>query len=328
MRIRPANNYARPLRVVKLSCRSLCLSYTRPKCGMEKIQVNAEEISTSEQLVNLWLHGKAANTVRTYQREALWFLAFVEKSVFEVTLADVQAFATYLEKSSGLSASSVARTLSAVKSLLSFGNKIGVLPRNVGAAVKLPALKNTLPMRILPELNVQLMIALETNKRNRTILKLLYAAGLRVSELCSLKWCDLQSRTDVAFPGQVIVYGKRNKTRVVALTAGLWQDLMALRSAALMDDPVFRSRNKGGHLTTTQVGRIVKAAAKRIPGLDSKVASQISPHWLRHAHASHALERGAPIHLVQATLGHASVATTGLYLHAKPSDSSVRFLGV
>ena len=80
----------------------------------------------------------------------------------------------------------MARTLSAVRSFLSFGNKIGVLPSNAGAAVKLPAPKQTLAMRILPELTVQVMIALETNQRNRAILKLLYGAGLRGSELCAL----------------------------------------------------------------------------------------------------------------------------------------------
>ncbi len=56
--------------------------------------------------------------------------------------------------------------------------------------------------------------------------------------------------------------------------------------------------------------------------------ASVSAHWLRHAHASHSLERGAPIHLVQATLGHASIATTGRYLHARPSDTSARYLGV
>jgi integrase/recombinase XerD len=66
--------------------------------------------------------------------------------------------------------------------------------------------------------------------------------------------------------------------------------------------------------------RLVQHAATRA-GLEVK----ISPHWLRHAHATHALERGAPIHLVQATLGHASVATTGRYLHARPTDSSARY---
>ena len=66
----------------------------------------------------------------------------------------------------------------------------------------------------------------------------------------------------------------------------------------------------------------MKAAAEH-----AGLPASVSAHWLRHAHASHSLERGAPIHLVQATLGHASVATTGRYLHARPSDSSARYLG-
>jgi integrase/recombinase XerD len=67
--------------------------------------------------------------------------------------------------------------------------------------------------------------------------------------------------------------------------------------------------------------RIVRKAAER-----AGIELPVSPHWFRHAHASHALDRGAPIHLVQATLGHASITTTGRYLHARPSDSSSRFL--
>jgi len=67
--------------------------------------------------------------------------------------------------------------------------------------------------------------------------------------------------------------------------------------------------------------RIVQATAAR-----AKIEGQVFPHWLRHAHASHALDGGASIHLVQATLGHASVATTGKYLHAQPEDSSARYL--
>jgi site-specific recombinase XerD len=57
------------------------------------------------------------------------------------------------------------------------------------------------------------------------------------------------------------------------------------------------------------------------------IEAKVSPHWLRHAYATHALERGCSIHLVQATLGHASVGTTGRYLHARPTDSSARFMG-
>ena len=68
---------------------------------------------------------------------------------------------------------------------------------------------------------------------------------------------------------------------------------------------------------------MVKAADER-----AGLGSDLSAHWLRHAHASYSLDRGAPIHLVQQTLGHASVATTGRYLHARPADSSARYLGV
>ena len=106
------------------------------------------------------------------------------------------------------------------------------------------------------------------------------------------------------------------------LPATVWREVQALagESGFPPDVPVFRSR-KGGHLNRRQAERIVEAAAAR-----AGLAAGVSPHWLRHAHATHALERGAPIHLVQATLGHASVATTGRYLHARPTDSSAKYL--
>jgi len=109
----------------------------------------------------------------------------------------------------------------------------------------------------------------------------------------------------------------------VLLPASVWRELVSIRDGAAPDAPVFASRTRHGFLTTTQVRRLVYAAA-RAASLDERP----SPHWLRHAHATHALERGAAIHLVQATLGHASVATTGRYLHARPTDSSARYLPV
>ncbi len=85
---------------------------------------------------------------------------------------------------------------------------------------------------------------------------------------------------------------------------------------------VFVSR-KGSPLSTSQALRIVRKAAVRA-GIDKNV----SPHRLRHCHGSHALDRGAAVHLVQATLGHGSVATTGRYLHARPTESSSKYLAV
>ena len=181
------------------------------------------------------------------------------------------------------------RALTAVKSLLSFAQETGYVPFNAGAA-----------------------------GRNRVLLKLLYISGVRVSELCGLKWCDALSHKE---GGQITVFGKGGKTRTVLLKPKVWQQLLSLKGEAKAVDPIFPSGKGGGALDVSQVRRIVYAAARRA-GLEQKV----SPHWMRHAHASHALDRSAPIHLVQATLGHASVSTTGRYLHARPTESSSFYL--
>ncbi len=278
---------------------------------------------TDDQLLALWLHGRPKHTLRAYARDAGRFRAFVAKPLQAVTLGDVQAFADTL---AGHAPATQGRALSAVKSLLAFGHRLGYLPYDVGRVVKLPAIKGTLAERILDETDVQRLLALEPPGRNRVLLKLLYAAGLRVSEACALTWRDLQPRGE---RGQVTVYGKGGKTRAVLLPATVWRDLQGLRAAAVVpadaDAPVFASRTRTGGrlLSTVQVLRIVRAAAARA-GIDAPV----SPHWLRHAHASHALDRGAPPHLVQTTLGHASLATTSRYAHARPSDSSARYLAV
>lgn len=274
-----------------------------------------------EQLLNMWLHGKSIRTADYYRRSALRFLEFVGKPLHLVTLAEVQGFARSLEEK-GLSASTQRTITAAVKSLLSFGVKIEVLSKNVGAPVVLPSAPDTLSERLLSEIEVLTIIDLETEPRNRAILRLLYYGGLRVSELCYLKWKNLSMRDN---KGQVTVYGKGGKTRTVLVPASLWVELIRLRGGAEIDAPVFRSQKKShdghGHLTREWVHKIVQAAAKRA-GLSGK----ISPHSLRHAHASHALERGAKIHLVQATLGHSSVAVTSRYLHARPEESSGLYL--
>ena len=96
---------------------------------------------------------------------------------------------------------------------------------------------------------------------------------------------------------------------------------LKIRGEAGVVDPIFPSHKGGGPLDPSQVRRIVYAAAKK-----ASLERKVSPHWMRHAHASHALDRSAPIHLVQATLGHASVSTTGRYLHARPTESSSFYL--
>lgn len=114
------------------------------------------------------------------------------------------------------------------------------------------------------------------------LLFLLYASGARRAELARLSWNDLQSSGD---GGQVTVFGKGGKTRSIQLPESVWTQLARLRGKAGPEDPVFPSRKKGKPLSESGVWRIVKKAGKRA-GLE------LSPHWLRHAHASHALDRG------------------------------------
>jgi len=268
-------------------------------------------------LVELWLGAKvSAHTRRAYRSETGRFLAAVRKPLGLVTLADLQAWSETLGQGR-LRPASQNRALTAIKSLLSFGQETGYLPFNVGAAVKLRPDADRLAQRILDESAVAKLIDRAPAGRDQTILRLLYTSGVRVSELAGLKWCDTMARGE---GGQITVFGKGGKTRAILLKAKTWRRLLSLRGEAGATDPIFRSR-KGGHLDVSQIRRIVYAAA-RVAGLPEKV----SPHWLRHAHASHALDRNAPIHLVQATLGHASVSTTGRYLHARPTESSSFYL--
>lgn len=286
--------------------------------ALQTVQATAlvQQAGSDVQMVALWLHGRSEHTQRAYRADVARFTAFNGKPLPTVTLGELQGFADSLE---GLAPATRGRTLSAVKSLAAFGHRIGYLPFDVGRALKLPPQKSRLAERILPEADVQRMMALEENPRNSAMLRLLYAGGLRVSELCGLTWQDMQPRGEA---GQVTVFGKGGKTRAVLLSASTWKELMGIRAGAASTDPVFLSR-KGGALDPSQVMRIVRAAARR-----AGIEANVSPHWMRHAHASHALDRGAPIHLVQATLGHSSVATTGRYLHARPTESSASYLAV
>ena len=155
--------------------------------------------------------------------------------------------------------------------------------------------------------------------RQNALVRTLYATGARVSESVDLRWSHIAPATDGgAF---VTLFGKGGKTRTVRVSTETAAVLTNLRG----DEPAtaFAFSGRNGRLDSAQAWRIVVAAAKRA-GLEQAV----SPHFLRHSHASHALDRGAPIVLVRDTLGHASVATTDRYLHARPGESSSRFLAV
>jgi len=296
---------------------------------MQTKALATSQATSDADLINLWLHGKSLKTQRAYRADIARFQEYIGNVPLGlVTLRHLQEFADDLAAGS-LAAASQARTLAAVKSLLSFAHKLGYTTFNVGAALELPAREDRLAERILSEADMFRILQGESDPRRLLILKMLYYLGLRAAELASLKWrhCTPEGNT-----GKLAVYGKGNRTRWIQLPQWLWIELMSTQPDNLnTETPIFPSRgiwdnqlndwrNKGGHVDPSEVWRIVKRATRRV-GLAAP-----SPHWFRHAHASHAMDRGADVREVQATLGHANLATTGRYLHVKPGKSTGDYL--
>lgn len=305
-------------------------------------------IESDQMLVQRWLAEKSASTQDDYARDLEQFVEFVDLPLRYVTLGHLQEYREHLIDQ-GYAKSTQARKLSSVKSIFTFGTKLRYFAHNVGAAVSTPNVENNRAERILSEADLWAILRDEKDLRNHVLLRLFYASGGRVSDMDDLRWRDLKDRPDLEGPdgrpgGQVTFYGKGDKTRAVTLYSKVWSLIVRLHEREAEaghgdpDDPVFRSRN-GGCLSKTQIWRVVKQAATRA-GVKLKkktrdddvverdedgepiMVSEVSPHWFRHAHASHALQKGADLELVRETLGHESIETTKTYLHAQPGKSS------
>ncbi|KKK88417.1 hypothetical protein LCGC14_2743390, partial [marine sediment metagenome] len=147
--------------------------------------------------------------------------------------------------------------------------------------------------------------------RDRLICRTLYLAGLREAELVRLNANDIQATPK----GHVLsVQGKGNKQRTIALPPALAADLIAHRDSG----PIFQSVRRNA-LSSSDIYRIVRKAGET-------AGYRVTPHALRHCCASHALDNGAPLHVVRDTLGHTSLSTTSIYAHSKPSDSAGMYL--
>jgi integrase/recombinase XerD len=297
------------------------------------------EGTPEEKLIELWVRlKKSEHTQRAYRRDIEVFRAFVEKPLATVTLEDALDFCDNLDEieiinkrgeAKPLEDNSKRRIINSVKSLYSFAYTSGIFPANVMAAIKPPSAKSAVSQRILPEATVLKIVLLEQDPRNHAILHTLYAAGLRVSELCNLRWRHVIRRTEGVQLD--IMSGKGDKQRHVLLSESSWNVLSAIREGASADDFVFQSRQevsrvgyyKGTRLDATTVFRIVREAAK-LAGVPNWF--EVSPHWFRHCHGSHAIDRKAPLTVVRDTLGHSNISVTNEYAKARPDQSSAHYL--
>lgn len=165
------------------------------------------QATSDDHLRQLWLDGRPDSTRRAYNADIDAFLTFAQCGLRRVTVGTVQAYgATLAEQAT----TTRARKLSSIKSLLTFAHRLGFIAFNVGGAVRLPKIENRLAERIADTDTVAELIALEPNERNKTILTLMYRAGLRISEVASLEWRHVQPHADGG--GQLAIYGKGGKT--------------------------------------------------------------------------------------------------------------------
>lgn len=274
----------------------------------------------------------SAHTLRAYRGDLDRFLAFVgsflDKSPETVAANEVDALAvrSFLASLGAarpkLEASTRGRMLAAVRTLFRFACREALLPSNPAAGVRAPKLPKKLPRHLRPGETEDLLEAAAEDeplpRRDRAILELLYASGLRVSELAGLDWRDLDLSARV-----LRVLGKGGKERMVpfgkpaaaALEKWLadWEEIRARQAAlagrASEEEPVFLNY-RGSRLSARSVRRVIDrcvAAAGIAPG--------VHPHTLRHTFATHLLEGGADLRAIQELLGHSSLATTQRYTH-------------
>ncbi len=269
---------------------------------------------TDRELVYVWLGDKSRTTSVSYSSIVTGFFSFINKPLCEVQIEDLQLWHRRLQLTD--KPSTVANKIRAIKSLFSYGVKVGYLEVNVGSFIKCPRVKEKLAERILSESDCLKLIDATRNDRDRALLCLMYGCGLRVSEVCSLTWGDLQPSES---GGKCTVFGKGSKTRVVLVPGSVWELLMGLPK---LIDAVFVSRT-GRPLERTMVYKIVKQCAKR-----AGVSEKASCHWLRHSHASHAIAEGCNLRLLQQSLGHSKLETTERYLHINPNQGSSQFINI
>lgn len=264
--------------------------------------------------------GLSPHTQDAYLRDAIrlaqWATDERTPAAEALTRTALPRYTALLTDEIGLSARSLARTLSGLRALGDWLSQVGYTPANLADHLELPRLSRHLPEVLTAQEMTRLLEAMPTDDalhlRDRALLELLYSAGLRVSEAISLEWPNVWLED-----GLVRVLGKGGKERLAPIGGPARRFLELHRSAALAALPakpgheavVFLNR-RGRGLTRQRVFQVVKDAAAAI-GLERP----IGPHTFRHSFATHLIEGGADLRAVQEMLGHASITTTEVYLH-------------
>lgn len=275
--------------------------------------------------------GAAVNTLASYRRDLLRYAQYLEshgvRDVAQVDTAVISGFAAHLREGDDqrqpLAASSTARAVVAVRGLHRFALRDGLTAADPARAVRPPAAARRLP-KAIPLESVEALLAAPGPPgnplavRDRALLELLYGTGARISEAVGLSVDDIDAG-DTRSGGSVLLSGKGGKERRVPLgryaATAIDDYLVRARPGLAAKGPATGQRAgalflnaRGGRLSRQSAWSVLRSAA-----LKAGLSEEISPHTLRHSFATHLLERGADVRVVQELLGHSSVTTTQIY---------------
>lgn len=262
--------------------------------------------------------GLSVNTRRAYQSDLLDFNRFIESrgytSASEITRSDIHLYLDRLRQGN-FSFASLARRLVVIRVFFAYLRAEGLLDHNVVEIMRLPQVIRSLPKMLDPASVQQLLDAVTGDDplavRDRAVLELLYASGLRISELAALSLEDIDLEN-----GFLKCTGKGNRQRVVPFgrEAGTWLKHYLEKSrpalAGKKETPCLFLSRRGTRLSRQALWRRVKRHVTT-----AGVEAGASPHTLRHSFASHLLANGAQLRVIQEMLGHVDIATTQIYTH-------------
>lgn len=258
----------------------------------------------------------SAHTLRSYSSDVAGLLGFVEETGAPIDQLLIRRYLAHLQ-SNGIAKSSVARKIAAIRAFFRYAAKRGAVETDPTEGIRTPKQPRRLPKVASEDTIESLMLAPDartpTGLRDRAILETLYATGLRVSELLSLKVSDIRRGVD-----EISVVGKRDKERIVLLGSAAIEALahylangrpkLASKSKA-PTDALFLG-HRGTAMVSSSVRRIVDKYVKSVSD-----SLEISPHTLRHSFATHLMDHGADLRSVQELLGHENITTTQIYTH-------------
>jgi integrase/recombinase XerD len=263
--------------------------------------------------------GLAQNTICSYQSDLKKFFSFLnlgkKREIKSITRQDITDFLLYL-KNKKLSVNSIARNLISIKSFFKFLVNERIIKDDITAVVEAPKLWKRLPDTLNIDEVVRLILRPDLKNRrgirDRAILEVLYGTGMRVSELVGLKLNDINFEV-----GFLKCKGKGGKERVIPLgkqaQVSLKRYLKAVRPKLILKkremQEVFLSK-LGKPLSRISIWKMIKDYARK-----ANIKKSITPHTLRHSFATHMLERGADLRIVQELLGHSDISTTQVYTH-------------